>query len=110
PGRPMGSQSTPIRAGTVSAFRIPTQQPESDGTAKWDSTTVVLVELEAAGRKGLGFSYAQESAATVAKALLEKVVLGSEAFDIPAIHARMDRESRNWGRPGVVSTAISAVD
>jgi hypothetical protein len=43
-----------IASGTISAFRIPTEEPESDGTAKWDSTTVVIVELIADGHTGLG--------------------------------------------------------
>jgi L-alanine-DL-glutamate epimerase-like enolase superfamily enzyme len=106
----MSSISATITRGTVSAFRLPTEQPESDGTAVWDATTVVLVELSANGQSGLGFSYADESAAHIAAALFKKVVLGKDAFDIPAIHSALDRESRNWGRPGVVSTAISAID
>ena len=28
----------------VSAFTIPTDFPESDGTFEWDSTTLILVE------------------------------------------------------------------
>ena len=31
----------------VSAYRIPTDAPESDGTAQWDATTIVLVEAHA---------------------------------------------------------------
>jgi L-alanine-DL-glutamate epimerase-like enolase superfamily enzyme len=105
-----GSPSVEITSGAVSAFRIPTEQPESDGTADWDSTVVVLVELTAGGITGLGFSYAAEAAAHVSKELVEKVVLRADALDIPAIHSRMDRLARNWGRPGLVSCAISAVD
>ncbi len=39
----------------MSAYRIPTDRPESDGTARWESTTLVLVEIEAGGvtRHGL---------------------------------------------------------
>jgi L-alanine-DL-glutamate epimerase-like enolase superfamily enzyme len=100
-----------ITSGKLTALRIPTDQPqESDGTAIWDSTTVVIVELNAAGVSGLGFSYANAAAAHVAKELVEKVVLNSDAFDIPAIHSALDIEVRNWGRPGLVSCAISAID
>ncbi len=42
----------------VSAYKIPTDQPEADGTMRWDSTTLVLVEAEAGGEKSLGFNYA----------------------------------------------------
>ncbi len=99
-----------ITDATVSAFKIPTEQPESDGTAEWDSTVVVTVQLNAGGLRGLGFSYATVAAAHVAEQLLHKAILNRDPFDIPALHSAMDRESRNWGRPGIASTAISAID
>lgn len=108
----MGSDSsaTAITSGRISGFRIPTDQPESDGTAEWDSTTVVVVELTAGGVTGLGFSYANAAAAHAAEELAKKIVLGRDAFDIPALHSALDIEVRNWGRPGLVSSAISAID
>src|SRR3954451_13126802 len=102
----MRSSSDPLKSATVSAYTIPTETPEADGTADWDSTTIVIVQLTAAGVSSLGFSYASEGASVVARQLLEKVVIRRNAFDIPAIHHAMDRLSRNWGRPGLVSTAI----
>lgn len=99
-----------ITSARVSALRIPTDQPESDGTAEWDSTTVVIVELTAAGSSGIGYSYANQAAANVAEELLRKEVLGKDAFDIQAIHISLDRKVRNWGRPGLISNAISAID
>ena len=47
----------------VAAYRIPTDQPESDGTLEWDATTLVLVRLRAAETVGMGFTYASESTA-----------------------------------------------
>lgn len=100
-----------ITSGRISALTIPTDQmEESDGTAVWDSTTVVIVELTAAGITGLGFSYANGGAAEVARELVEKVALKKNSFDIPAIHSALDIQVRNWGRPGLVSSAISAID
>jgi L-alanine-DL-glutamate epimerase-like enolase superfamily enzyme len=99
-----------ITQAVISAFRIPTDQPESDGTAEWDSTTVVTVELTAEALTGLGLSYANAAAAHVANELVEKLILGKDPFDIPALHSALDREVRNWGRPGLVSSAISAID
>lgn len=99
-----------VSSGRVSALRIPTEQPESDGTAEWNSTTVVLVEFAAGGFSGLGYSYANQAAANVAQELIEKVVIGKGAFEIPVIHLALDRKVRNWGRPGLVSNAISAID
>lgn len=104
------SDKLQIKSGQISALKIPTDQPESDGTAQWDSTIVVIVELTAAGATGLGYSYANVAAARVAQELIEKQILGKDAFDIPSMHSAMDRQVRNWGRPGLVSSAIAAVD
>lgn len=99
-----------ISGGSVSVYTIPTETPESDGTAEWDSTTVVVVQLEAGSVTGLGLAYGNEAAGSVARQLIEKAVLKKDAFAIPQIHNAMDRLTRNWGRPGLVSNAISAVD
>jgi L-alanine-DL-glutamate epimerase-like enolase superfamily enzyme len=104
------STGVSIRAFRIAAYTIPTEAPEADGTADWDSTTAVIVELMAGNETGLGFSYASEAAASVAKQLIEKTVLHRNVFDIPAIHYAMDKLARNWGRPGLVSSAIAAVD
>ena len=34
----------PVESLAVSAFTVPTDEPESDGTAEWESTTIVVVE------------------------------------------------------------------
>lgn len=107
----MSSSEAAITSGRVTALRIPTDQPqESDGTAVWDSTTVLIIELAAAGITGLGLSYTTVGAADVAKELIGKVILKRDAFDIPSIHSALDIEVRNWGRSGLVSTAISGID
>ena len=69
-----------------------------------------MVELTAADKTGLGYSYTNEAAASLAKQLVQKYIIGKSPFRIPALHAELDREVRNWGRPGLVSTAISAID
>ena len=33
-----------VESLAVSAYTIPTDEPESDGTFEWDSTTIVVVE------------------------------------------------------------------
>lgn len=99
-----------VASGRISAYTIPTEEPESDGTATWDSTTVVIIELTADGVTGLGYSYANAAAALVAEQLVERDVLNHDPFDIPALHSAMDRRVRNWGRPGLVASAISAID
>ena len=47
----------------VSAYRVPTDSPEADGTIAWDGTTLVLVEASAGGVTGLGYTYADAAAA-----------------------------------------------
>ncbi len=102
--------TTPIRKLDCRAYRIPTDAPEADGTIAWDSTTMVLVELEAGGQVGVGYTYDHEAAATVIDTTLRQAVEGRDALDVPGAWREMVRAVRNLGRPGVASTAISAVD
>ncbi|HEY5194960.1 MAG TPA: enolase C-terminal domain-like protein [Solirubrobacteraceae bacterium] len=92
------------------ALTVPTDAPEADGTLKWSSTTLVLVEVSAGGQSGLGFSYAAGAAAALVKELLCDVVVGMDALSPPAVWQRMRGAVRNIGYPGVASSAISAVD
>ena len=94
----------------VSAYKIPTDQPESDGTLQWDSTTLVLVEVSAGGETGLGYSYASAATGKFIEELLVGVVKGRNALDIPGAWNAMVHAVRNQGRGGVSSMAISAVD
>ena len=38
----------------VSAYTVPTDRPEADGTFSWDATTLVVVEIADGGATGLG--------------------------------------------------------
>jgi L-alanine-DL-glutamate epimerase-like enolase superfamily enzyme len=101
---------TPIERIDVSAYRIPTDLPEADGTYSWDSTTVVVVEPRAGGMRGLGFTYADEATARLIKTMLVDVVTGLDAMSVPTAWAAMVHAIRNLGRPGIASMAIAAVD
>jgi L-alanine-DL-glutamate epimerase-like enolase superfamily enzyme len=94
----------------VAAYRIPTEAPESDGTLRWDATTLVVVEVEAGGERGLGWTYADAAAAGVVRRLLADVVRGRDLSAIGAAWSAMRDAVRNVGREGVASMAISAVD
>jgi L-alanine-DL-glutamate epimerase-like enolase superfamily enzyme len=94
----------------VSAYTIPTEEPETDGTLAWDATTVVVVEATAGGVTGLGFTYGSRACATVIHEKLEDAVVGVDAMDVPGAWDRMVAEVRNVGRPGIASHAIAAVD
>ena len=106
----MKDESINIKDLKVSAYTIPTDAPESDGTIKWDSTTLVLIEINAGGKTGLGYSYTDVSSAFFIKRNLNKIVEGKNAMDIPLIAESMVNSVRNDGNCGVVSMAISAVD
>ena len=43
---------TKITGSKVEVFTVPTDAPEADGTYAWDSTTMVLVHLEAGREDG----------------------------------------------------------
>ena len=94
----------------VSAYTVPTDGPESDGTLTWDSTTMVLVELEAGGKTGLGYTYADASVARLIDKTLRKVVEGEDAMQIPAIWQKMVAHIRNNGNSGLTHMAIAAID
>lgn len=94
----------------VSAYRIPTDQPEADGTIEWDSTTLVLVEIAGGGHTGLGYTYADEATAHLIHATLADAVSGCDAMNVPAAWSAMVHTIRNLGRPGICSMAVSAVD
>jgi L-alanine-DL-glutamate epimerase-like enolase superfamily enzyme len=105
-----GRPAAPIAAVAVEAFTIPTDAPESDGTLEWDSTTLVLVRVDAAGHRGLGYSYADTATATLIRDKLAPLLLGRDAWSTHARWIDMTRAIRNLGRPGICSMGISAVD
>jgi L-alanine-DL-glutamate epimerase-like enolase superfamily enzyme len=107
---PALSASPPVERLDVSVFTVPTDSPESDGTLKWDKTTMVLVEVHAGGHNGLGYTYTDASAANLIHSVLSAVVKGSDPMAVTATYMAMWRRIRNLGRPGICSAAISAVD
>ncbi|MFZ5779965.1 MAG: enolase C-terminal domain-like protein [Pseudomonadota bacterium] len=100
----------PIEDVRVHAFRVPTDEPEQDGTLSWDSTTLVVVEMSAGGKQGIGYTYASAAAGRVIDDLLVDPLKQGDAFDIPGIWSALVRAVRNAGRPGIASCAISCVD
>ncbi|MEU2355506.1 enolase C-terminal domain-like protein [Streptomyces misionensis] len=97
----------------VHAFQVPTDGPdgtEQDGTLEWDSTTMVLVQVHAGGRTGLGYTYGDVSVASFVDSVLAPLINGQSATAPPALWQLMGRRIRNAGRPGVGAMAVSAVD
>ncbi len=94
----------------ISVYTVPTPEPESDGTLTWSATTVVVAEPGAAGETGLGFTYHTAACADIIGDELRDAVIGADVMDIGGTWSEMVRGIRNFGRPGVVSAAIAAVD
>jgi L-alanine-DL-glutamate epimerase-like enolase superfamily enzyme len=99
-----------VESLVVSAFTVPTDAPESDGTAEWDSTTVVVVEASGGGETLLGHTYAPAAAGAVVEEQLADVVRGRDAFAVAEAWEAMAQALRNAGRPGIGFCALSAVD
>ena len=94
----------------VAPYRLPTDQPESDGTLEWDSTTIVVVHAHGGGHTGVGYTYASPAAAEVVRNDLAPVVVGRPVMPVRAAWRAQVDAVRNLGWPGLVSCAISAVD
>jgi L-alanine-DL-glutamate epimerase-like enolase superfamily enzyme len=94
----------------TSAYKIPTDSPEGDGTLNWSSTTLVLVEAEGGGKTGIGYTYAHEATAHFIRQTLAPIVKESPVFDIENITGTLIREIRNSGTCGIAMMAVSAVD
>ena len=94
----------------VTVVEIPTDAPESDGTLEWDSTTIVIVEVEHDGVVGLGYTYADASAAQLIESKLAPLLEDHDPMAPPATWERMRVALRNVGQQGLGAMALSAVD
>jgi L-alanine-DL-glutamate epimerase-like enolase superfamily enzyme len=106
----MRDSEAPLESISARAYRIPTEQPESDGTLEWDATTLVVVHAAAAGRTGMGFTYADATASKLIEDRLAPRLRGRDAFATAECWEEMVRGVRNLGAAGLCSMAISAVD
>jgi L-alanine-DL-glutamate epimerase-like enolase superfamily enzyme len=102
--------TAPVTAVRSRVYRFPTPVPEADGTLAWDATTAVTVEVDAAGRTGLGWTYSSPAAASLVDDELARVVCDRDALDVPGAWAAMHRAGRNLGTRGLFAQALSAVD
>jgi len=103
-------EAVALGTARASAYTVPTDAPESDGTLEWNSTTLVLVEIEAGGKHGIGYSYADDATAVLINSLLARVIEGRDAMDVGGAWAAMLTSIRNLGRGGIAAMAVSAVD
>jgi L-alanine-DL-glutamate epimerase-like enolase superfamily enzyme len=108
PDRPV--EHIPVEDLRAFAYRIPTEQPEADGTLEWTFTVLVVVEADAGGKTGWGYTYADPAAAMLARGTLRDHVLGRGALDVEDAWRGMTRSVRNLGVTGLCAMAVSAVD
>jgi len=95
---------------TVSAYTVPTDLPEGDGTLDWNSTTLVLVRATGGSETGIGYTYADTATARLIEDKLRPLIEGGDIGYIPGLWKQMAVHTRNLGHPGIVAMAISAVD
>ena len=89
---------------------MPTDAPESDGTAEWDSTTIVVVEAHSGDRTGLGYTYGDAATGVLVRDTLAPLAEGGDALRVRERTEFLRQACRNLGRPGIGAMAIAAVD
>jgi L-alanine-DL-glutamate epimerase-like enolase superfamily enzyme len=100
----------PIESVHASAYTVPTDRPEADGTIAWNATTLVVAEVVAGGKTGIGYSYSSACVVDLIRGMLAETLRGRDALAPQAAFALMQHAVRNLGREGLAATAISAVD
>jgi L-alanine-DL-glutamate epimerase-like enolase superfamily enzyme len=101
---------TSIDRVEADVFTIPTDAPEGDGTYAWESTTMTVVRVFAAGQVGTGWTYGPAECGSIVHSTLGSVVVGRDPMDVAGTWELMVRAVRNSGRQGAIGYAISAVD
>ncbi len=94
----------------ATAYTVPTDQPEADGTMAWDDTTIVVVQVHSGDVVGTGWTYGSAAIAPLVEQSLAPVVTGTSAMSNVATWSAMVRALRNVGRPGLAGMGMSAVD
>jgi L-alanine-DL-glutamate epimerase-like enolase superfamily enzyme len=100
----------PVERVEASAYTVPTDAPEADGTFAWDDTTLVLVQVTGGGQIGTGWTYGSLVTATLVKTTLAPLLEGRIFDGVSDAWTEQVCALRNIGRPGIGSMALSAVD
>lgn len=91
-------------------YEIPTDFPESDGTIEWDSTTLIVVVIQANDTTGFGFTYGHKAISQVIQSSFVPILKNSNAMNVTLLWEKMLDASRNIGSRGIAASAIAAVD
>lgn len=106
----IGARACRVGSVDARAYTIPTEQPESDGTLAWTSTTLVSVHVDSDGHTGFGYTYTAPAAAAFVRDTLAPHLEGQVFASPMQAHDLLRRQIRNFGVVGVAACALSAVD
>ncbi len=106
----MAVPDTKVERVEASAYTIPTDALEADGTKEWDSTTLIVVRVHAGGEIGLGYTYGPSSVAHLVTSMLSDSVGGEPAMEPRRIHVKLRASLRDAGQSGLGALALSAID
>lgn len=101
---------TRVEQVEASAYTVPTDAPEADGTFAWTETTLVLVQAWSGDQVGTGWTYGSMATAALIRQTLAPMLLDRQVAELGALWTEMVAALRNIGRPGIGAMAISAVD
>ncbi len=76
-------------------YEIPTDFPESDGTIEWDSTTLIVVVIQANDTTGFGFTYGHKAISQVIQSSFVPILKNSNAMNVTLLWEKMLDASRN---------------
>ena len=92
------------------ARTLATDGRESDGTLEWQDTTIVLVRVHAGDETGIGYTYADASAAALVESKLAPALERHDPTATAACWRAMHAALRNAGQANAGAMALSAVD
>jgi L-alanine-DL-glutamate epimerase-like enolase superfamily enzyme len=104
------SANPPVTGLKATAYTIPTDAPEADGTLSWNSTTMVVAQAYCGTVFGTGWTYGSPAGAMLVNGMLADHVVGRSTLDVGGASDTMVKALRNVGRQGVGGQALSAVD
>jgi hypothetical protein len=64
------SDAEPIAGVKATAYTVPTDAPEADGTLSWNDTTMVVVQAHCGNAVGICWTYGSGASAAVVNGLL----------------------------------------
>src|SRR5258708_3014204 len=99
-----------IESLAVIPYTLPPDFPETDGTIEWNSTNMVLIEIKAANKTGIGYTYAAFATADFIIDSLKEIVIGKNLFSVESITQDLIHAIRNQGTCGIAMMAVSAID